>query len=623
MKVHIIILALLISASGLTAQEHDAVFKLLKKEYTLNPDESITFTYTKELKLNTTYAFNRMYGETFVKYNPDYQKLDIEYAYTIMADGKRVDSPKNAFNEVLPKEAAAYPAYNSMREMVITHTALEPGCTIYLKYKITSHAKYITELMGTEVLQEEVPVEKAEVLLSVPARRGLQYKLLNSSVEPKQSYQGDLRTYSFSFNKLKASTHENHTPKYTSAPTLLFSTYANMPAALEQWIAVNKMQKIELPALSQKMTDFSRTTFDMLSLVRKTQAFVVNEVSTKRVPLAWHQFISQSAQEVWQNNVGNEFEKTRLLWQALQAAGIPAEIVAFVPRIVWQSQIGDLNALNKFGVQVPIKGVGDMVFSAVHLNQQSLELTMPTYKMINLNNGRSIDLNVMPAEFSMNADFRLDFGQKLSADMHWKASGAMNKYMMWATQPTKATQAISHWRLEEGQKYNRLDIDAEQINVQYKAICEDEMKKEGDYYLWEMPHYQYGISAKHYLPLLSQRSENMLLPALKEAYEYNIILPKSVEWLSKPVSIHHKTDFAEMKVDIRFDKGSLLVSKMLVIYPQREEAVISSARKQQRALPMAEKVDYRVITAEQYDSFRQMMIDWFSDNANVMIFKRP
>ena len=56
-----------------------------------------------------------------------------------MADGKKVKAPENAINEILPAFAAGAPAFNSLREMVITHTALERGATdqsrLYAAYK--------------------------------------------------------------------------------------------------------------------------------------------------------------------------------------------------------------------------------------------------------------------------------------------------------------------------------------------------------------------------------------------------------------------------------------------------------------------------------------------------------
>jgi len=105
MKKYIIILLTFWAAFSF-AQKTDAIFKNIKKEHILHTDGSIEFKYYKEVKLLSPYAFNRLYGETFIVYNPDFQKLKIHKAYTIMKDGRKVEAPKNAFNKVLPKNAA-------------------------------------------------------------------------------------------------------------------------------------------------------------------------------------------------------------------------------------------------------------------------------------------------------------------------------------------------------------------------------------------------------------------------------------------------------------------------------------------------------------------------------------
>ena len=65
----------------------EAVFDKIVKQYTWNRDGSMTFRYRKELKLNTHFAFNNLYGETFIVYNPEFQILKMNESYTKQADG--------------------------------------------------------------------------------------------------------------------------------------------------------------------------------------------------------------------------------------------------------------------------------------------------------------------------------------------------------------------------------------------------------------------------------------------------------------------------------------------------------------------------------------------------------
>ena len=115
---YIVTLVMLILALPMKAAS-EAEFGKLSKTYTLHADGSQEMRVQKELTLFTHAAMNRVYGESFIIYNPEYQKLEIHDSYTRQKDGTIVKTPENAFVEVLPSAAADAPAYNSLKEMVI------------------------------------------------------------------------------------------------------------------------------------------------------------------------------------------------------------------------------------------------------------------------------------------------------------------------------------------------------------------------------------------------------------------------------------------------------------------------------------------------------------------------
>ena len=129
MKKIIISAFAIFAVTAAVAQNSDATLNSVTETYTLNSDGSIDYDYFKSLTYNTQFAFNSLFGETFIVYNPEFQTLKINECYTIQSDGTRIDAPANAFNEVLPSAAANSSAYNGLREMVVTHTGLETGAT--------------------------------------------------------------------------------------------------------------------------------------------------------------------------------------------------------------------------------------------------------------------------------------------------------------------------------------------------------------------------------------------------------------------------------------------------------------------------------------------------------------
>ena len=64
------------------------------------------------------------------------------------------------FVESTSRTAADAPAYNHLKEMVVVHTGLELGATIYLDYTLTSKPGYLPELDIYNELLQTSPVKE-------------------------------------------------------------------------------------------------------------------------------------------------------------------------------------------------------------------------------------------------------------------------------------------------------------------------------------------------------------------------------------------------------------------------------------------------------------------------------
>lgn len=184
LSIYIGILGMLLLAVLPVKAESEAEFCKLSKTYTLRADGSQELRVQKELTLFTHAAMNGLYGETFIVYDPEFQELTIHESYTRQKDGTVIKTPSNALVEVLPSSAANAPAYNHLKEMVVVHTGLELGATIYLDYSIVSKAGYLPELDVCCPVKELSPVKEFIFRLNVPAGKSVRYELLNASAKP-------------------------------------------------------------------------------------------------------------------------------------------------------------------------------------------------------------------------------------------------------------------------------------------------------------------------------------------------------------------------------------------------------------------------------------------------------
>ena len=165
--------------TAVTAQQPDAIYKLIRYEWTFNADGSSDYHYRHEVQIlrNRALVAYADKSETFVVYNPDLEELTVNEVYTIQKDGTRVNMPQNAFIYQLPSDCADCGRFNHLRELAMVHTGMELGCTIVVDYTIHRRDNLIYESIP---LQRDCPVETLDVKVFNHEYQGLHYNITGS-----------------------------------------------------------------------------------------------------------------------------------------------------------------------------------------------------------------------------------------------------------------------------------------------------------------------------------------------------------------------------------------------------------------------------------------------------------
>jgi hypothetical protein len=322
----IMLFALLAPSTHLFAQK-EAEYQKLSKSYTLNADGSQEERVHMELALFSHAVIHNAYGESFIKYNPQYQKLTINESFTRQKDGTIVKTPSNAFVEMLPDEAADAPAYNMLREMVVVHTGLEIGATICLDYTITSQKGYLTELDVFEEIEKSSPVKDYTLSLSVPEGKTLNYTLHGLNTRPKESSAGGMKTLTWTMHNVKEASHEASSSVLCGdVPFLAASSYSSPQEALSRLFArFTPSSDVQLCAIAETLTEGKTSDTEKLQAILR---HVVEEVDGCNVSLRDAGFRIRSVNDMFYSAYGTAAEKANLLHGLLSAAGIEAEPAA-------------------------------------------------------------------------------------------------------------------------------------------------------------------------------------------------------------------------------------------------------------------------------------------------------
>ncbi len=317
MKIYRFILACAVAlvawGSPAAAQDDrpDARYKLISHTITLNADGSTDIRYRKELTLYrnraiTAYADK---GETFILYNPDNEELVINESYTLMADGTKVTTPANAFINQLPEQAAHSGRYNSIREMAIVHTALEPNATIVLDYTIKRKNSLVHKVIP---IRQDCPVDAFNLtVINNDPRHHTCYLTRNGKTEVVNSRE------TLSLKKIDENVRDAYMP--ADADPLAYVMVSSMPQNAPCQIAGSTVAVPEAATVAQDLQEDDNVMHHALSIRNWVVDYIhLNNFSFDLIGRHY------GAAQTFKSGSGTAMDKAILMAAMMNTVSIPA-----------------------------------------------------------------------------------------------------------------------------------------------------------------------------------------------------------------------------------------------------------------------------------------------------------
>mgnify|MGYP002640474245 CR=1 FL=1 len=581
------------------SQTGDANFNKIVKEYTLNNDGSIDYHETKSIELLSHFAFHRLHGETFIIYNTDYQELKVNSSYTIMADGKKITTPSNAYNEVLPRFSNNAPYYNNIREMVVTHTGLEVGSVINLDYTIHTEAGFYPALFGDELLNQSSPVNELIIRVTIPENKELNYKLLNETGEPVVSSEKSNKVYTWSFKSLKATSKEYYQISDNSLlPRLVFSTL-NPDQAYNEFVSQSAFDYMTNETMSKVVSDIMNKETDKLKVALELQKVVSNNLGNINIPLEYTGFKCRNTIETWNSNQGTPLEKSILLSALLKKANIEAIPVAIIPTEILTKDVGNLLSFNQFMVRVKIKKQGGIYLHPNKTDGHNQKYDMGGKAILALDKELSKVKYEIPKPstkgIAIKARLELQNTDKLLGEINLTLNKGANPYLSIYQDSSKVKSMVTGISGIKESQIKKLTQDECISVISFKM--DKPTTIQGKYHTLTLPKASGGVDSWHINLLTADRDAPLEIPSLiEERYEYAIVLPAEAKMVSNPTfSI------------ISNEAGSVTIQ-----YEQKENEII---------ILKEIKLTKKIISPSYYSKFKDIMDVWNNKMFGEVVFK--
>ena len=536
----------------------EAEYKKLAKTWTLNADGSQEFRYDMELTLFTHTAMNGTYGESFIVYNPQYQELKINSSYTKQKDGTIIKTPDNAFVEVLPRNAADAPAYNHLKEMVVVHTGLELGATIYLDYTVTSKPGYLPEVDIFEELLQSSPVKEYTLTIVTPEVKELAYTLTNNPAKASVKRSGGTCTTSWTLRNLPASSRAPFVyVKNGDVPFLAATTYASEGEALATLLKqFNPSGDPQLTTLAESLTEGEKKDEDKLEAILE---YTTNHIANNGLTLDQTGYRLRPADAVISTAYGTEVEKANLLAGLLDGAGFKAE-----PMATYQAYADKglaLKAVDQLFVSCMVNG--ELYLFSTSSTHRPQTVNFDRTPLFSLQTGKPVAIAV-PQDYQIKSDIAVRFKDGKVTTSTKESVG--KELMPYFTTGNSENEQTAPLKVENG----------------YATIS--------------LPDAEYGFSHLPYGYLNSQRKENLLIPRpVNEVYTYTIECPENMELRT-----------SETDKTIRNAAGSLTIS----VKKNGRTATVT------RSL----ELNKQLYTPAEYKELRQLLTEWSDVNGKTLLF---
>lgn len=534
----------------------EAEFIQIRKDYTFRPDGSSEVRYHKQLKLNTHIAFNDLYGETFIIYNPKYQTIKFNSSYTRQADGTIIKAPVNAFNEVLPSDAANAPAFNHLREMVVTHTGLEIGATIFLDYTIETKAGYLPQGILPEtddILEEQSPVKEYIININVPSSLPLNYILLAGQVKPKITENGGMKQYSWQFRNIPAAVHEPNIPGL-EIPRLSTCCYDSQSAALKALQNIYKEDSDDIVKNTVKeIVNDKKTNIEKIIAI---QQFVVNSIALCRINLEQSGYTARTPAEVFHTAYGTPTEKNRLLAEMLKNIGMNPELLILYPSGMKKGVKG-LNTISESLLKVSDNGK-PVFISALSYPTESMELKGQQHNIWMVS-----DKETLPLEIVSNSNM-IDYKANIQLTPE-KALTNGRLIVKGGLIPTLDQNAVeNHIRnmVSLAGKLTSTKVNSSEArNADLDFSAEKQLNSAHNILIYELPEINTGIGT-WYSNLNSTRKNQYKMPyPISESYTYTVTLAPDMALATKHTDISISKPFGKLRITIIPDGNTVTINK--------------------------------------------------------------
>ncbi|GEM_PF-2956985 len=311
----------------------DADVVVLKEavDLALHPDGQWVRTVRRAWAYRTEFGRDK-FSDVSVPFRAGLQTLTIHRAETFMRDGKVMETPAYAQNEIVPFPLDHAPDFADARHSVVSLVGCEVGGVSVLETTVSDLKPWRDFFWGEEQLGSRFPVLEKTFRLKVPAGTRIDHAVRNGVAEPKTAAAEGFDVYVWSASDLPAYDPEDAPPGADRwIPAVVFSAAGSWGEVTERFR--KRFEEAARPdaLLSEAVANAIEDMDDPLEKLVKVHKHVLEGVRTLDHHAADRDYAFRHAGDVYASGYGTALEKGVLLAVAARAAGLKTRVFLGLP----------------------------------------------------------------------------------------------------------------------------------------------------------------------------------------------------------------------------------------------------------------------------------------------------
>jgi len=296
------------------AGKNTAVYQLIQKDYTVNPDGSYTLMTHVIIDI-LSYKGKKDHADFRYPYNNAFQSVEIVEAHTLTANGESVPVTKKEIHDINAPEDARATLFSRRRIKVVNFPSVEPGTKVEIKLKLQSKKGFWT----MECFRLPDPIKRKIVRVTLPAGTPLNIKLPRLKLKKSEKEKGKTVTYQWEAWNVPRRVQEPNLPPIENRGTCLFLS------TLPSWKDAAQFFAASLPTsgLSEGVRSFKEKTPEDLyvTLMKHLISYPIDYFHTS--------LTFQTPEETLKKGYGSSIDLAILFYNLLKKRGFsPSYLMA-------------------------------------------------------------------------------------------------------------------------------------------------------------------------------------------------------------------------------------------------------------------------------------------------------